>query len=255
MLVKFPFCDQSVNHAAAVFYGAQGCNYLLRDRLLPLTILREQIIQPYQDKLAAEQEAREQAQQARLAQHTLTTTASSGQIERYVEQVIENICDDVGRAVAGMGLRHQNLFTAALQLGSLKAADWLTAAAQTQLQQAEDLLFDAAVANGYVADYGEDSALRTIDNGVDIGLLRPREEPLWYEQETFFELGDLVEAQTAYGTIRGRIKRFRNEHGSWEFLLDSKRHTWFDKSLLKPMSEALEPLQTDNQPHKQDDNN
>jgi hypothetical protein len=90
----------------------------------------------------------------------------------------------------------------------------------------------AAKASGYVADYGEDDAWRTINNGLAQGRLRPREEPVWYAERPFFQVGDPVKA-TVRGEVKavGRVARLR-ETTHWEYELDTLPNVWFARPLL-----------------------
>jgi hypothetical protein len=149
--------------------------------------------------------------------------------------VKKNILDDLATASAGNGLRHRLLFESALKLGSLQSASWLNGEANSQLTNLEDDLYDAATANGYVDDYGEDDTWRTIENGVDIGIQRPYDEPMWYSTESSFNVGDKVTA-VVNGVVvtEGKILRFRESKDAlyWEYELDTKPHTWFARNLL-----------------------
>ena len=55
LLFAYPFCDQSVKHAATVFYGAKDCAYCLLRKTLPVSVLWERFVQPFQDHLESEQ--------------------------------------------------------------------------------------------------------------------------------------------------------------------------------------------------------
>ena len=92
---------------------------------------------------------------------------------------------------------------------------------------------DAAIANGYVADYSEEDALRTIDNGLAQGELLPFEEPVWYAQRPFFQVGDEVQAIVDTEVkSSGRVSRIR-ETTHWEYEIDSKPNVWFARSHLQ----------------------
>ena len=126
------------------------------------------------------------------------------------------------------------MFTTALKLGSLQAAHWLTSEAEELLRVVEGRILDAAVQNGYVDDYGEDDALRTIENGVDLGRERPWDEPVW-NAEYFPQPGMPVVARTADGVIaRGHIAAFREGERGWEFRLEERPRVWFAQGLLFP---------------------
>jgi hypothetical protein len=238
LLFGYPFCDQSVKHAAAVFYGAKDCAYCFLGTILPVSVLWEKFVHPYQAHLQSENRKRAEARQRRLAEADaqITKESLSEQIAAYVTQVKEHILDELSSTSAGSGLRHSLLFESALQLGSLQSATWLTADAKSQLHTFEDDLFDAAVRNGYAADYGEDDTWRTIENGVDIGIRLPYEEPVWYSSGSSFNAGDRVTA-VVNGVVvaEGQIRRFReNKEGNyWEYELESKPHIWFAKNLLR----------------------
>ena len=232
LLHRFSFCDQSVNHAAAVFYGAQTCDYYLTEQVLPLSVLAAEIVAPYQTFLAAEEKKREEARAARLAAYGSRAEPAAGQVAAYVQAVYQNLCAELAATSPGRGVRHQRLYGAALTLGGLLAAPWLTNAARSLLGDTPDALLEAAEANGYVTEYGEEDTLRTIDDGLAQGERRPLEEPVWYAQRPFFQVGDWVQA-VVNGKVKaeGYVRRLR-ETSHWEYELDSQPNVWFARDLL-----------------------
>ncbi len=238
LLFRYPFCDQSVKHAAAVFYGAKACAYCLLRHVLPVAVLRDEIIRPYVAHLEQGQQEQVAERERRLMLRPEATTPvglrpPASQVAAYVQHVRETVLEELAFTQSGTGLRHRLLFEAALQLGSLHAAPWLTDKARTLLTTFEDDLFEAAVRNGYVTDYGDEDAWRTIEDGADIGQQRPYYEPLWHLAGDFFAVGDEVEAVVNDRIIaRGRIQRFRDGE-PWEFALDSQPRTWFARNLLR----------------------
>jgi hypothetical protein len=160
---------KSVNHAAVVFYRARDCAYRLTGNRLPLSILNDAIIQPYTAFLEREKARREAERQARLAQYGRREEPAAGQVERYVQAAYDNLLTELAQTESGLGLRHQRLYGAALTVGGLESAPWLTAAARERLRPAADDLLAAADANGSTAVYGEDDALRTIEAGLARG--------------------------------------------------------------------------------------
>ena len=232
LLHRFPFCDQSVNHAAAVFYGAQNCDYLLTSQTLPLSVLQEAIVDPYNAFLDAERQKRAEERAARLAAYGSRKTAAAGQVAAYLQAVCHNTFHELATTPPGQGLRHRRLYAAALKMGGLLAAPWVTAAARASLHDAPDALLEAAEANGYVSAYGEEDTLRTIDNGLAQGELMPLDEPVWYAQRPFFQVGARVQAVVA-GEVKaeGRVRRLR-ETSHWEYELESRPNVWFARELL-----------------------
>ncbi|MFZ1397861.1 MAG: hypothetical protein WAS33_13225 [Candidatus Promineifilaceae bacterium] len=232
LLHRFPFCDRSVNHAAVVFYGAKQCDYYLTHNILPLTVLEEQILAPF-TRFRERQQAQQAAERAaRLATYGSRTEPAAGQVTRYVQALTHNLLTRLAGTPSGQGLRHRRLYTASLTLGGLMAAPWLTEAAQQYLRRTTDDLFEAAVTNGYVAQYGEEDALRTIDDGLAQGEQRPLAEPVWYAQKPFLQVGDAATAVVG-GEKKGegRVTRLR-ETAHWEYELDSQPNVWFARSLL-----------------------
>jgi len=233
LLFRYPFCDQSVKHAAAVFFGARGCAYCLLRQVLPVSVLRDEILRPYLAYLEQQEQIREAARQRRLTTARTITSAPADQVAAYVRHAREAVLDELAFTNVGLGLRHSLLFEGALQLASLHAAPWVTEEARMLLANFEEDLFESAVHNGYVTDYGEEDAWRTIEDGADIGARRPYDEPTWYAADEYFHVGDAVEAVIGDEVVaRGHIRRFRErEHG--EFELDSRPHTWFARTLLR----------------------
>ena len=233
LLHRFPFCDRSVNHAAVVFYGARNCAYYLTEQVLPLAALQEQIVTPFTEFLEAERQKRAAERAARLAAYGSRKQPARGQVSRYVEAVYGNLLRKLSSTSSGRGLRHQRLYRAALTVGGLNAANWLTEEARQRLFTAVDDLLDAAVTNGYVADYSEEDALRTIDNGLAQGEILPFEEPVWYAQRPFYQVGDEVQAVVGdEAKAVGRVSRIR-ETTHWEYEIDNQPNVWFARSHLK----------------------
>ena len=114
-----------------------------------------------------------------MAEVVTTTTPPASQVSAYVAQVKNNILADLVAAQPGRGLRHTLLFESSLKLGSLQAAPWLKQEGRELMINLEEELFEAAIRNGYVDDYGEDDSWRTIENGMDMGVQRPFAEPVW----------------------------------------------------------------------------
>jgi hypothetical protein len=229
LLHRYPLCDQSVNHAAVVFYGARDCPFHLTGRTLPLDVLETQLLQPFAAFLENERQQREAARLARLADYGSREQPAREQATRYVVALYEKRFAELAATEPGSGLRHRRLYTAAITIGSLQSAAWLPAPARTRLDGAAHDLLLAAETNGYVADYGEDDAWRTISNGLAQGMLRPREEPVWYAERPFFQVGDPVKA-----IVRGEVKAVGlvRETTHWEYELDTLPDVWFARPLL-----------------------
>jgi hypothetical protein len=233
LLHRFPFCDRSVNHAAVVFYGARNCDYRLTEQKLPIKALEEHILAPYTAFLEAQRRRRAAEREARLAVYGSRKQPANQQVSRYVQAVYNNLLRKLANTSSGQGLRHRRLYTSSLTIGGLNAAPWLTDNAQQLLANAVDDLLDAALANGYIAAYGEEDALRTIDNGLAQGRLLPFEEPVWYAEKPFFQVGDNAKAVIGGQVIaKGRVTRLR-ETTHWEYELDSQTNVWFARSLLE----------------------
>ena len=236
LLERYPFCDQSVKHAAVVFFGAEDCAYCRLNRLLPVAVLRERLLAPFQARRQAERRRREAERQARVAERGPVSTPSAEAVGRYVAGAMAGIADELATLPAGQGLRHEGLFTAAVRVGRLQAAGWLSHEARRTLAAATDELVDAAEDNGYIDDYGVEDALRTIDNGLAIGRQEPAEEPLWQEERAYFEIGERVVARAGERHLaEGRVAqvRYLEEEGRWEFALEERAGVWFARELLE----------------------
>ena len=107
-----------------VFYGARDCAYRLTGNRLPLSILNNDIIQPYAAFLERERARREAERQARLAQYGRREEPAAGQVERYVQAVYDSLLTELVQTESGLGLRHQRLYAAALTVGGLESAPW-----------------------------------------------------------------------------------------------------------------------------------
>jgi hypothetical protein len=233
LLHRYPFCDRSVSHAAVVFYGAEDCPCHLTEHILPLEALGGQIIHPYAAFREAQRRKREAERQARLAAYGNREEPVTGQVTRYVEATYDNLLGELAGTPAGQGLRHKRLYNASVTIGGLASAPWLTADARGVSRDAPEDLLAAATSNGYIADYGEDDAWRTIENGLARGEEYPPQEPVWYAQRPFFQVGDRVKG-IVKGEVkgRGRVTRLR-ETTHWEYELDARPNVWFARELLE----------------------
>jgi KaiC/GvpD/RAD55 family RecA-like ATPase len=88
---------------------------------------------------------------------------------QYADAALRGECDELAATVTGN--RNKQLNNAALKLGTLVAAGELSEG------EVVGALYDAAVANGLVADDGERAAMATINSGLRKGLQTPREIP------------------------------------------------------------------------------
>lgn len=237
LLARYPFCDHSVRHAAAAFFGAPNCRYVRLGNVLPVETLQAELIAPLEEARELERAARAGARAHRLVTGPLPATAPPELVTAYVREALRGEAESVAELPAGQGLRHLQLFSAAIRLGSLQAAAWLSPAAAELLGAARESLLDAAERNGYIADYGFDDALRAVDNGLDIGLREPAEEPWWHgDSPTAFTIGQPVVARTPERELaRGRIASYRYaaDIDDWEFSLTGAPHTWYAAALLE----------------------
>lgn len=94
----------------------------------------------------------------------------------YAEAALRGERDDL--AAMMIGNRNNKLNIAALKLGTLVAAGELSEGEVTEA------LYDAAIANGLVADHGQCAAMATINSGLSKGLQSPREIPEPKAKET-----------------------------------------------------------------------
>ena len=89
----------------------------------------------------------------------------SGDEDAYARGALDRECAELAHASAG---RNEQLNKASFALGQFVGADRLTQG------EVESALFNAAVANGYVAKDGPAAARATIRSGIEKGSLEPR---------------------------------------------------------------------------------
>jgi hypothetical protein len=242
LLARYPYCDQSITHAAVAFFGAPGCRYVRLGNVLPVELLQAELIAPFEEARELERAARAEARARRLAERlagdATPATAPPELVTAYVREAVRGETETVAGLRAGQGLRHKALFSAAVRLGSLQVADWLCPGAEAVLDGAEERLLEAAEANGYVADYGFDDAVRAVDNGIDIGLGEPAEEPWWHGDNgpAAFTIGQPVVVRSAGRELaRGRIASYRyaDDIDDWEFSLTGAPDIWYAAALVE----------------------
>ncbi|MCB0010739.1 MAG: hypothetical protein KDE34_02535, partial [Anaerolineales bacterium] len=162
---RWPFID----HAPAVnsiYYGAAGCEFVRRDVVLPVDVLQQEIIEPYQRKQKPISEPSTLPAPADLANADVVTS--------YVSRVLAGVLADVAGSQAGT---HDKLRGAAVRLASIELAEWLSADARTIITGWQERLFAAARESGYVAKYGEAETWRVISSGPDHAS--PANYPNW----------------------------------------------------------------------------
>lgn len=231
LLWRFPHCDQVAKDVSRVFYGAAGCDVHMVGQVLPVAVLWRDLVDPYQAHLTV-QEAQRQAERDRLlAERTARAgdqVAHGDQVARYVAALLDRTLAGVAAAQAGTGQRHQLLRDAALRLASVAAADWLTDDAAGLLADLDGQLLAAAAASGYLADYGEDAARRTIASGL--ALATPADRPVL---AVHFGAGDqVVVTRPGVGQVAaGRVDRMRQAggFGHWEALVGG---VWWPRDWL-----------------------
>src|SRR5947209_12584033 len=86
--------------------------------------------------------------------------------KRYVEAALDGEVERVRNAPEGQ--RNDTVFESAAALGSLVHVG-------LDEQTIRDLIFEAAEANGLVADDGAASVLKTIESGMARGMANPRD--------------------------------------------------------------------------------
>ena len=135
---------------------------------MPLNIVN-QLIEAHHSELEEEQPRRELPRIP--AGRVMGTTPS----EHYVNAASQQEAAWIASRVEGTGERHKGLLISAMKLASLSLSDWLP----TDIRDGIDpqaLLLPAALANGYVAKYGESVARRTIADGMSFARPRPSPE-------------------------------------------------------------------------------
>lgn len=126
------------------------------------------------ERAAAECEA--EMQRRKLAEQlaALPPRPNSGaRLEKYVASAVDGEIATINSA--GPGTRNDTLNIGVHSLGTLEASPW----AQPYISRYDipRLAFDAATANGYVAEHGERATWATINSALNAGRKKPRPEP------------------------------------------------------------------------------
>lgn len=100
--------------------------------------------------------------------HAPAGNYTPGNNDSYVEAAVSA---ELGELASTRGGRNNALNDSAFKIGTLVGAGGISRA------EAEERLFAAAVANGYVSKDGERAARQTIKSGLDRGTQKPREIP------------------------------------------------------------------------------
>ena len=224
LLWRFAFLDASVRHAAAVYYGARGCEYRAPGQLLPVE-LAQRLVDEHETHLQNERDAREAA-------HARQTTANAvvsapGAANTYVQQAVENELAHLAGLQGGHGQRHSELLRISTRLASLAAAagSWHSVDASSW-QQA---VVDACHANGYCADYGQNAVERALSTWQDTP---PADEPQLSSSD-YFEVGQFVEVLRQGKLLAaGTLERMRQaaDGGHWETFVSG---VWYPKQWLR----------------------
>ena len=169
LMDKHGISDSSVMDEARLFYGAKGCVYRVLGNALYLDILQE-VAEGYLTRLH-EQVKRERRDTPHVPDDLILGTTAA---ERYVSRAIQEEVDWLASRVEGTGERHRGLLVSALKLESLRQADWLPPKVRERIDPCSELL-PAAEATVYIAKYGEETAWRTIEDGIS--YTKPRSVP------------------------------------------------------------------------------
>jgi hypothetical protein len=94
-------------------------------------------------------------------------SAVTAREREYATAALKSECEKLAAMGAGSG-RNNGLNVAAHSLGTMTIVGWIDA------KTVAPPLFNAAIANGYVAKRGEDAAEKTIMSGLNAGTLKPR---------------------------------------------------------------------------------
>jgi hypothetical protein len=169
VMSRLPWGDASVHDPSRLFYGTHpelGQSHY-QGHILPLAVVDE-LIEGYRAQLEAEQVNRN------LPRIPSSRVMGSTPAERYVSAAVQAEAAWLASQVEGTGERHRGLLIAAMKLASLRISEWLP----EDVRSCIDLfgaLVPAAVANGYIAKYGEAVARRTIADGI--AYATPRATP------------------------------------------------------------------------------
>jgi hypothetical protein len=160
LMDQFPWGDASVHDPSRLFYGThprEGMTHY-QGNILPLAVVDE-LIEEYRSRLEAEQERRV------LPRMPSSKLMGSTPAERYVNAAVQAEAAWLSSQVEGTGERLRGLLIAAMKLASLRLSEWLPDDVRATIDPYAALL-PAAVANGYIAKYGETMAYRTIADGI-----------------------------------------------------------------------------------------
>jgi len=224
----FAHVDQSVHDASRTLYGAQNCQLLLLGNVLPLDVLRQEVVGPYLDKLEADRRRLQEARDRHARElEREPGPVNDSQVANYIERTLDAILDDVAGAREGTGLRHEQLRNGSVRLYSLRAAGWLDDDARRLLSNVDEQLLNAARANGYASKYGDAEALRIIQSGERIAA--PAEEPVWNTDSAFVSVGDVVSLRLPGRQASGQVSAVKTVKGDWHVKVNN---AWWPKSAL-----------------------
>jgi predicted nucleic acid-binding protein len=168
---RFGDTDQSVAEESRFFYGALNTRVAKLGNVLSLETLQFEVIDPFQDFL------REQASghSKDLPHNARSLVTGFSDAERYVNRAVQEEVAWLSTRLEGTGERHLGLLVSSTKLASLRLSLWLPTRVRESINP-YSILLPAVRANGYIAKYGEEEALRTIADGVSYATPRPRPE-------------------------------------------------------------------------------
>ncbi|MBI4299113.1 MAG: AAA family ATPase [Chloroflexi bacterium] len=169
-LAKYGTTDQSIKDPARLLFGSNPTNgvwhYL--GNLLPMAEVLE-LVSEYEDKRRV---LEREIGRRQLPAIDSSRIRGSTPDERYVGRAIEEESNWLASRVKGTGDRHSGLIVVAARLESLRLSEWLTPESRATINPYEVAL-EAAISNGYVAEYGEEDACRAIAWGIGVAEPRP----------------------------------------------------------------------------------
>lgn len=152
--------DDQCKDTVRIFYGCKGKETSeVTTAVLPIVIL--ETLPPHPDELKRVPDPN--------APQTLPVVG--GSYEKYVQAALD---DEISTLRTVPENQNNALNKASFALGQLVGSSWT----QLSRHEVEQALYDAVVANGYVARDGEHAARATIRSGIEAGMRNPRPAPL-----------------------------------------------------------------------------
>jgi hypothetical protein len=177
LLAHYGNTDQSIKDPARLLFGSNPQNGVSRylGNILPMVEVLK-LVSEYDDRRREMERSINHRRQVPIDPARLTGETPDA---RYISRATQEEIAWLASRAKGTGERHNGLLVVAARMESLRLSEWLAPQARDGIDPYAVAL-EAAQANGYLAEYGQEDTRRAIAWGINVAEPRPM-PPGWGE--------------------------------------------------------------------------